>query len=57
MRCPALDSVVNAFAHAGLSKAELAAFLAREEEGRSAANKLNKVGALTMYCTWSNARH
>jgi hypothetical protein len=54
VRCPALDSVVNAFAHAGLNKAELAAFLAREDEGRSAANKLNKVsGDEGLTATWT----
>ncbi|KAG2430385.1 hypothetical protein HYH02_013747 [Chlamydomonas schloesseri] len=42
MRCIALDSIVEAFL-TSLSDADLAAYKARQEEGKSAANKVNKM--------------
>ncbi|KAG2486109.1 hypothetical protein HYH03_015204 [Edaphochlamys debaryana] len=42
MRCIALDGVVEAFM-ASRPEQEIAAFKARQEEGRSAANKVNKM--------------
>ncbi|KAL6748535.1 hypothetical protein V8C86DRAFT_2875639 [Haematococcus lacustris] len=43
VRCPALDAIVHAFAIKSLDAVELKAYLARMEEGKSAANKLNKM--------------
>ncbi len=42
MRCIALDSIVEAFL-SSLTDADLAAYKARQEEGKSAANKVNKM--------------
>ncbi|GIL50596.1 hypothetical protein Vafri_6735 [Volvox africanus] len=42
MRCIALDGIVEAFL-TSFSEAEVAAFKARQEEGKSAANKVNKM--------------
>mgnify|MGYP001807000869 CR=1 FL=1 len=42
MRCIALDSIVEAFL-SSLTDADLVAYKARQEEGKSAANKVNKM--------------